>query len=178
MPQQKDNRSLERLTDVAVQPDHPHHPRNESRPLQESTAAMLQNLLLVTVISKLQKLVALLNPKHPTPPLNQAPMTILIVTLPTMTPTMYAFLGPRILHFSGRHFRESFTLKKETDIEERILNIDIIPFVFDVDTSLAKLGRPADGKTQRTMNRELQKLESYAKERTVEQTRLTVEQTS
>eukprot|EP00956_Cyclotella_meneghiniana_P014401 scaffold21539_cov48-Cyclotella_meneghiniana.AAC.1 len=69
-----------------------------------------------------------------------------------------------ILQFSGERFCESFTLTK-SQIQSRILNIDIIPFVFDVDTSLAELGRPADGKTQRTMNRELKKLESYAKER-------------
>eukprot|EP00956_Cyclotella_meneghiniana_P040692 scaffold202853_cov73-Cyclotella_meneghiniana.AAC.1 len=62
------------------------------------------------------------------------------------------------------HFCESYTLEK-TDIQERILNIDIIPFVFDVDTSLAELGRPADGKTQEMVDSELVELESYAKER-------------
>eukprot|EP00956_Cyclotella_meneghiniana_P006075 scaffold7921_cov68-Cyclotella_meneghiniana.AAC.4 len=69
-----------------------------------------------------------------------------------------------ILHFSGKSFCESFKLTKQ-QIQSRIVNIDIIPFVFDVDTSLAKLGRPADGKTQRTLNKELKKLEAYAEER-------------
>eukprot|EP00956_Cyclotella_meneghiniana_P001442 scaffold1598_cov37-Cyclotella_meneghiniana.AAC.2 len=69
-----------------------------------------------------------------------------------------------MLHFSGKRFCESFKLSKQ-QIQSRILNIDIIPFVFDVDTSLAELGRPADGKTQRTLNKELKKLEAYADER-------------
>eukprot|EP00956_Cyclotella_meneghiniana_P011442 scaffold16056_cov86-Cyclotella_meneghiniana.AAC.1 len=69
-----------------------------------------------------------------------------------------------ILHFSGERFCESFTLTK-SQIQSRILNIDIIPFVFDVDTSLAELGRPADGKTQEMVDGELVELEIYAKER-------------
>eukprot|EP00956_Cyclotella_meneghiniana_P017085 scaffold27537_cov45-Cyclotella_meneghiniana.AAC.2 len=69
-----------------------------------------------------------------------------------------------ILHFSGRNFCDSFTLRKQ-QIQSRIVNIDIIPFVFDVDTSLAKLGRPADGKTQEMVDGELDELEAYAKKR-------------
>eukprot|EP00956_Cyclotella_meneghiniana_P017086 scaffold27537_cov45-Cyclotella_meneghiniana.AAC.3 len=66
MPQQKYNRSLERRTDIAAQPN-PLQPRNESRRPQESTAAMLQNVLLVTV-PKVPMPVVLLNPNQPTPP--------------------------------------------------------------------------------------------------------------
>ena len=71
-----------------------------------------------------------------------------------------------MLYFTGKHFDKDFEshMTKE-DIRKMIVNIDIISILFTEEKNLNKLGRPAEGKMESTLKRELQELERKSQQR-------------
>ena len=65
-----------------------------------------------------------------------------------------------ILMFTGKRFDENFESRiTKKGIQNKMVNIDIIPILFVIETYLNKLGRPANGKTKSTLKRKLKELE-------------------
>ena len=62
--------------------------------------------------------------------------------------------------FTGKRFDENFESRiTKKGIQNKMVNIDIIPILFVIETYLNKLGRPANGKTKSTLKRKLKELE-------------------